>query len=393
MADKIDSAYQLLKDRANDRGVSSNISPDRFNLIWNRAELKFFNNAFRLYAETQVVSDAISKWLSDPMYLVIPSTGRYDISNSLSLIHVDTLNSYLPATTTTGAIGALDTLVGGADYTNGGYVLPLTGGTGVNATAFILVIGGSVTEISYFTDIGSGYTVGDTLTANIPSEGDGAGFSVDVAALINPSPYSISRVEKNKVASHRASTYDEPTREFPIYTQFSTWLQFYPENIQIAQLIYLKQPTPSVWGYKLAGAINTLTALVGGSSYTNGTYENVPLTGGNGTGALATIVVTGGAVTSVTVNTRNQGKLYQVGDQLSASASNIGGTGSGFSIDISSISNPRPTYNAGTSVQPLWNDIDISLIVDYALEDISINTRDQELQNFAQMQTNSKLAQ
>lgn len=391
MADKIDSAYQLLKDRANDRGVSSNISPDRFNLIWNRAELKFFNNAFRLYAETQVVSDAISKWLSDPMYLVIPSTGRYDISNSLSLIHVDTLNSYLPATTTTGAIGALDTLVGGSGYTDGTFDnKELTGGTGTGAKANITVSGGAVTSINFLNEIGEGYTDNDTLTANLAG---GSGFSVNVAALINPSPYSISRVEKNKVASHRASTYDEPTREFPIYTQFSTWLQFYPENIQIAQLIYLKQPTPSVWGYKLAGAINTLTALVGGSGYTNGTYENVPLTGGNGTGALATIVVTGGAVTSVTVNTRNQGKLYQVGDQLSALASNIGGTGSGFSIDISSISNPRPTYNAGTSVQPLWNEIDISLIVDYALEDISINTRDQELQNFAQMQTNSKLAQ
>ncbi len=389
----INDCYQLLKQRANDRGVASNISADRFNIIWPRAELKFFNNAFKLYAETQAISDAIIKWLSDPMYLVIPSTGLYPIGTGLRLIHVDTLNGYIPATTTTGSIGGLDNLVGGSGYASGGgggFLISLLGGTGQNAEAYVLVIAGAITEIQYFTNIGTGYTVGDTLTTNLAG---GTGFSVDVSEIVSPNPVDITRVEKNKIAAHRSSTYDAPNREFPIYTQFSDAIQFYPEDIKIAQLIYLEQPSPSKWGYTLNGFVGTLTALVGGTGYTNGTYTNVPLLGGSGTGLLATIVVSGGAVTSVLVNSRNSGKLYHVGDTLTVLASNVGGTGAGFSIDVSSILNPREVYSAGASIQPLWNDNDISTIVDYCLEDVAINSRDQELQQFAQMQSQSKLAQ
>jgi hypothetical protein len=86
-----------------------------------------------------------------------------------------------------------------------------------------------------------------------------------------------------------------------------------------------------------AGPINTLGSVTGGSSYTTGTYTNVPLTGGSGSGAQATIVVAGGAVTTVTLTVR--GEAYLAADSLSASAANIGGTGSGFSVPVSAILN------------------------------------------------------
>jgi hypothetical protein len=82
-------------------------------------------------------------------------------------------------------------------------------------------------------------------------------------------------------------------------------------------------------------AIQTLGAVTGGSLYTNGTYTSVPLTGGLGAGATATVVVSGGSVTSVTITLR--GASYVVGDVLSASNTNLGGTGSGFSIPVSAI--------------------------------------------------------
>lgn len=78
--------------------------------------------------------------------------------------------------------------------------------------------------------------------------------------------------------------------------------------------------------------IATTSTLVGGSAYTNGTYVHVPLTGGTGSGAQATVVVSGGAVTSVTIT--NPGTGYTVADTLSASNTNLGGTGSGFSVDV-----------------------------------------------------------
>ena len=81
--------------------------------------------------------------------------------------------------------------------------------------------------------------------------------------------------------------------------------------------------------------IQTLNTLVGGSGYVNGTYTNVALTGGSGAGARATIVVSGGAVTSVTVTTFGAG--YQLANSLSASNTNLGGSGSGFSIQVSAL--------------------------------------------------------
>ncbi len=78
--------------------------------------------------------------------------------------------------------------------------------------------------------------------------------------------------------------------------------------------------------------------IAGGSAYTNGTYTNVPLTGGAGTGAIAlSIVVSGGLVTAVTISKDGTGANYLVGNVLSASAAAIGGTGSGFTYTTTSI--------------------------------------------------------
>lgn len=87
--------------------------------------------------------------------------------------------------------------------------------------------------------------------------------------------------------------------------------------------------------FTFTGLVLTLNTLVGGSSYTNGTYTNVTLTGGSGSGAKATIVVSGNAVTTVTLTTAGNG--YAVGNTLSATAASIGGTGSGFSIKVATI--------------------------------------------------------
>lgn len=84
-----------------------------------------------------------------------------------------------------------------------------------------------------------------------------------------------------------------------------------------------------------SSAIQTLGAVTGGTLYTNGTYTNVPLTGGAGANATATVVVSGGSVTSVTITLRGAG--YAVANTLSALNTNIGGTGSGFSIPVSAI--------------------------------------------------------
>jgi len=87
--------------------------------------------------------------------------------------------------------------------------------------------------------------------------------------------------------------------------------------------------------FSFTGRALTLNTLVGGSGYVNATYTAVPLTGGSGSGAKATIVVSGGAVTSVTLT--SYGNNYVVGNTLSASNTNLGGSGSGFSIKVATI--------------------------------------------------------
>lgn len=87
--------------------------------------------------------------------------------------------------------------------------------------------------------------------------------------------------------------------------------------------------------FSFTGLVLTLNTLVGGTLYTNGTYTAVTLTGGSGSGAKATIVVSGGSVTSVTITMPGNG--YVVGNTLSATAASIGGTGSGFSIKVATI--------------------------------------------------------
>lgn len=97
------------------------------------------------------------------------------------------------------------------------------------------------------------------------------------------------------------------------------------------------------------GVASSTNNLVGGSGYVNGTYENVALTGGSGTGAIATIVISGNAVTTVTLV--DGGSLYVVGDVLSAPTSSIGNTGSGFSVTINNTINPTGTSWLGDNFE------------------------------------------
>jgi hypothetical protein len=77
-----------------------------------------------------------------------------------------------------------------------------------------------------------------------------------------------------------------------------------------------------------SGGANLFT-LTAGSGYTDGTYTNVAMTGGTGTGAQATITVAGGIVTAVVITANGTG--YTVGDQLTYA---LPGGGSNFKITL-----------------------------------------------------------
>jgi hypothetical protein len=74
-------------------------------------------------------------------------------------------------------------------------------------------------------------------------------------------------------------------------------------------------------------------ALIGGKDYTDNIYKGVNLTGGTGTGATADITVVGGVVTTVTLDTGGSG--YTVGDTLSSL--DIGADTIPFSIPVAAV--------------------------------------------------------
>jgi hypothetical protein len=90
-------------------------------------------------------------------------------------------------------------------------------------------------------------------------------------------------------------------------------------------------PVSSDWNVNATGGILTATITNAGSGYTNGTYNNTPLTGGAGTGATANITVAGNVVTSVVIN--GHGINYAVGNTLSA----VIAGGAGFVLTVNTL--------------------------------------------------------
>jgi len=295
----IDEVFELTKYRANKAGYLGTVSSKDFNLLFPRAEIRYYNQLYANYAANERISDSMSPFKTDPLVINIDVNGQWPSPSNL--LHVDALL----------------------------YASPCT-----------------------------------------PFE-----------------PVPIMRVEPQRLAENLSSTYDAPNFEFPIYTEYRdpelkpAYIQFYPTSLGQATLIYLKKPRVSKWGSTLNGSIGATGTIIGGTGYVDGSYTNVPLTGGAGNSALANITVSGTAVSAVQIV--YPGFEFLVGDTLSASNTRLGGSGAGFSFPVSTIINAREVYDPSTSIDPLWLDTDIDNIIYQVLQDLGVNFRDAELEQFA----------
>lgn len=110
------------------------------------------------------------------------------------------------------------------------------------------------------------------------------------------------------------------------------------------------------------GPIATTNGLVGGTLYNGSvthTFTAVPLTGGTGTGAQATVNCTSGVVTAVTITSAGTG--YNACDQLSANNTDLGGSGSGFHVQVATLTSGTPVVmrvefgsDGSTSWPQMW---------------------------------------
>ena len=126
---------------------------------------------------------------------------------------------------------------------------------------------------------------------------------------------------------------------------------FGPQSTSPTELTFILGPTPDAsysvelhyffYPESIVQGVITSVNFIPGSSYVNGTYYNVPLSGGSGNSATATITVSNGFVSNVTVV--SGGCQYVVGNTLTAANTYLGGTGSGFTVTVTNVANAAGT--------------------------------------------------
>jgi len=111
------------------------------------------------------------------------------------------------------------------------------------------------------------------------------------------------------------------------------------------------------------------------------TYEFVSLISvtGTGTGAIADITVTNGSITDVDL--RRGGTGYAAGDILSVSAGDVGGTGSGFEIEVTAIEK-RAYVNILGGELFVASSSSIDLVEDNVATKQTIDQEDDQLETF-----------
>ena len=121
-----------------------------------------------------------------------------------------------------------------------------------------------------------------------------------------------------------------------------------PDSSYNTELHYFYYPVSIV-----QGVVATLNAtFTAGTLYSPGLYQNIPMTGGSGSGATCDILVNStGNVATVTL--QNGGSFYQVGDSLSVATANIGGSGSGFSVGVATVNNAQGQSWLGDNYDPV----------------------------------------
>ena len=136
------------------------------------------------------------------------------------------------------------------------------------------------------------------------------------------------------------------------------------EGVPYIEVSTVVDGTPITWDVSKAGeavvtgALSTTGSLNisnGGAGYTDGTFENVRLSGGSNSGGTATVTVVSGVVTSVDVTPENGDKLgsgYAQNDNLSLNTADMGGvtptTAAVVTLAADDIQNVRANSSEGS---------------------------------------------
>ena len=172
--------------------------------------------------------------------------------------------------------------------------------------------------------------------------------TVPFTYLLNKDVNFIREAYPNPTATGTPKYYAMFGPNFSVANELSCIIGPTPDQSYNVELHYFFYP-PSI----VQGIITTLnTTFTAGSGYVPGLYQNMAFTGGSGASAYGDFIVgPSGAVTSVTL--QNGCNFYAAGDTLSVSSSNLGSSGSGFSITVNAVNNSTGTSWLGDNFDPV----------------------------------------
>lgn len=159
----------------------------------------------------------------------------------------------------------------------------------------------------------------------------------------------------NKDVNFIRQAYPNPTTDTGIPRYYALFGPNVTNSVITNELSFIVGPTPDVaynvelhyYYYPASivqGAVTGVTISNAGNLLANGTYYNINLTNGSGNSAIATVVVSGNVVTSVTITAG--GAYYVVGDTLTVPASSLGATSTSSTsgtVTVGSVSNSTGT--------------------------------------------------
>ena len=234
--------------------------------------------------------------------------------------------------TASGKVATCGTITHGGDHDNGTHTsVALSGGSGSGAEATVVVSGDNVTSVS-ITDGGTSfYQIGDVLT--IDNATIGGNDNGEVATCDNITHggevATVDNITHN--GDHDNGTYRSVALSGGSGSGAVADVTVSADNVTSVSI------TDGGTGlYQIGDVLTIDNATIGGDDnatirvatvsgdHVNGNYSSVALSGGSGSGAEATVIVSGDNVTSVSITDGGTG-LYQIGDVLTIDNAKTGG--------------------------------------------------------------------
>ena len=228
-----------------------------------------------------------------------------------------------------GAINAVSLTTPGSGYTNATYTGVYLGGVPAGSWGYatVVVAGNAVSTVTV-TSGGQNFTVGQVLSFSLP--GGGTGATITITSVNTRSTQPVLKGWTNQSPGYFTEL---PVNAYGVYPGAPNSFEFIVHSF--------KPPTGAVAAIGLGAPV--------GYGYTDGIYTNVATTtGAYGSGATLDILVAGGQVQSVVINTAGTG--YRQGSTLTTAAI---GPGTGFFVVITAVSGVSQNGDPYWSQRPI----------------------------------------